>query len=74
MIELIAQGLNQNLTPLDPTDVLFYFDPNTRNTSIVHFIDGSEAPIAEFLLEIVKSRRCPVQRLETPHPAIRFGL
>ena len=54
MIGPIAKRLHQNLTPFDPTDVVFHFDANAGNTLVINLLDSGERPVAGFLLRLLK--------------------
>ena len=54
MIGPIAKRLHQNLTPFDPTNVVFHFDANAGNTLVINLLDRGERPVAGFLLRLLK--------------------
>ena len=55
MVNPIAKRLHQNLTPFDPTNVVFHFDAKAGNILIVDLLNRRERPIAGFLLRLLNA-------------------
>jgi len=47
------------LTPFDAANVVFHFNANARNTSVVQLVESGEGPISGFLLRLLN--RHPVR-------------